>query len=87
MKLSIVPEYLATDGVYRVTRNPMYLGGASMQVGWAILLGSYPVALTCLAYVVGLDRLGIPFEERMLHRRFGVSYDTYRDSVPRWMVR
>ncbi len=85
VSLSVVPEYLATGGAYAATRNPMYLGGALMQAGWAILLGSVPVGVTAVAYLIGMDRLGIPFEERLLHQRFGESYDGYRDRVPRWL--
>lgn len=85
VSLSVVPEYLATGGAYALTRDPMYVGGALMQAGWAILLGSIPVGITTVAYVIGMDRLGIPFEERLLHRRFGESYDSYQARVPRWL--
>ena len=83
--LSVVPSYLAQDGIYAITRNPMYLGGALMQLGWSILLGSLPVAGVGVTYVLGMDRLGIPFEERLLHERFGPAYDSYRARVPRWL--
>jgi protein-S-isoprenylcysteine O-methyltransferase Ste14 len=85
VSLSVVPEYLATGGAYAMTRNPMYVGGALMQAGWAILLGSFPVGVTAIAYLIGMDRLGIPFEERLLQRRFGESYDGYKARVPRWL--
>jgi protein-S-isoprenylcysteine O-methyltransferase Ste14 len=85
VSLTIVPDYLATGGAYQLTRNPMYVGGGLMQVGWTVLLGSVPVGLTTIAYLIGIDRLGIPFEERLLHRRFGELYDRYRAGVPRWL--
>ena len=85
MKLAVVPEYLVTTGIYGRTRNPMYLGGALMQTGWAILLGSLPVAGACAAFLLCLDRLGIPFEERLLVARHGAAYDEYRRRVPRWL--
>jgi len=87
LNATLVPTYLVQRGAYRVTRNPLYLGGASMQLGWAILLGSAPVAAVGAGFVVGMDRLGIPFEERMLKRRFGETYDSYRRDVPRWFSR
>lgn len=84
-RVTVVPSYLATGGIYRMTRNPMYLGGALMQAGWAVFFGSVPVGVALVLYVVGIDRVGIPFEERLLHDRFGLSYDTYRRQVPKWI--
>lgn len=85
MRVGLIPDYLVTTGIYRRTRNPLYVGGVLMQVGWAALLGSLPGAAVTAAYVIGLDRLGIPFEERLLATKFGASYDAYRDRVPRWI--
>jgi protein-S-isoprenylcysteine O-methyltransferase Ste14 len=86
-KLTIVPTYLARGGAYAMTRNPMYVGGATMLAGWSLLLGSLPVAGATLAYVAGLSTAGVPFEERLLLDRFGESYDAYRRAVPRWLPR
>ena len=86
-RVAIVPSYLATGGIYSLTRNPMYLGGALMQSVWAIFFGSPPIAIALGLYVTGLDRLGIPFEEGLLRRRFGDSYETYRSQVPKWVGR
>ena len=83
--ITVVPTYLATGGIYAMTRNPMYLGGVLMQAGWAILLGSLPITVAGFVFFVAIDRFGIPFEERMLHDRFGGAYDSYRRSVPRWI--
>ena len=85
--LTVVPNYLARGGAYAVTRNPMYLGGAAMQAGWAILLGSVPVAEVGVVYLTAMSAAGVPFEERLLGDRFGESYDAYRRAVPRWLPR
>ena len=69
--LTVVPTYLARGGAYAVTRNPMYLGGAAMQAGWAILLGSLPVAVACAVYVTAMRAAGVPFEERLLRDHSG----------------
>jgi protein-S-isoprenylcysteine O-methyltransferase Ste14 len=84
-EMTLLPTYLVDGGAYALTRNPMYVGGAAMLVGWVVLLGSVPAALAAVGYIIGLDRAGIPFEERLLHDRFGDSYDRYRDQVPRWL--
>lgn len=84
-KLTVVPTYLARRGAYAYTRNPMYVGGAAMQLGWTVLLGSKRLAITTAACVLALHVWGIPFEERLLQRRFGDSYNTYKQSVPRWL--
>jgi len=84
-KVTVLPTYLVKGGAYAVTRNPMYLGGAAMQTGWAVFLGSVPVAATCAVYIAGMAGAGVPFEERLLHRKFGASYDAYRAQVPRWL--
>ena len=83
--VSLVPDYLVKGGVYSVTRNPMYVGGALMQAGWAAFFGSVPNAAALAVYVSGLNFAGIPFEERLLRRKFGASYDEYRRRVPRWI--
>ena len=81
----MVPTYLARHGAYSVTRNPMYVGGAAMQAGWSILLGSPRLAAITIGYLIGLHLLGVPFEERLLEGRFGDSYLAYKTQVPRWL--
>jgi protein-S-isoprenylcysteine O-methyltransferase Ste14 len=83
-KIGLSPDYLLTSGPYRFSRNPMYVGEAAIWAGWAVLLGSLPVAgglLTLVAIQIGAVRL----EERMLHRRWGSAYDAYRKRIPRWI--
>ena len=84
-QLTLVPSYLARRSAYSVTRNPMYVGGAAMQIGWSILLGSTRLAGITIGYVAGLHLLGVPFEERLLEGRFGDAYLAYKTQVPRWL--
>lgn len=81
----LVPEYLVRSGAYNVTRNPMYLGGGLGMIGWAALFGSVPIGAVALVFLAGVDRVGIPFEERLLRRKFGESYDVYCAHVARWI--
>lgn len=84
VQVRVLPEYLVRGGAYRLSRNPMYAGGLTMWAGWAALFGSLPVAAVGSVFAGGLAGVGVPFEERMLLRRFGSSYDAYRVSTPRW---
>ena len=84
-EISLVPSYLVRGGAYQRTRNPMYLGAATMLAGWAGLLGSVRVGVAAAGFVLGMNGLGIPFEEGMLRDKFGASYDSYQQRVPRWL--
>ncbi len=76
---------LVTDGVYRRTRNPIYLGMALAYVGLALALDSV-VALVLLAPLLALLQIGVVArEERYLERKFGDDYRRYRASVRRWL--
>jgi protein-S-isoprenylcysteine O-methyltransferase Ste14 len=85
VRLGAAPDYLVREGPYRVTRNPMYLGGAVMLAGWSIFFGSVRLAAVGIIYLVGINRLAIPLEERMLHDKFGDAYGSYRAGVSRWV--
>jgi protein-S-isoprenylcysteine O-methyltransferase Ste14 len=76
---------LVTDGLYRHTRNPMYVGLLLVLVGWALYLG-HPFALVApAAFVAYITRFQILPEERMLAAKFGAEFDDYRRAVRRWL--
>ncbi len=79
------PHYLARGGAYGRTRNPLYLAGAFMWLGWSLFLHSAAVAIVGAALVAGFVFLAVPFEERGLKARFGDDYVAYCDRVPRWL--
>lgn len=76
---------LVVDGVFRVSRNPMYLGTWCILFAIAIYWSNVFAAVMSLAYVWYIDRFQIHPEERMLHSKFGAAYDDYRRRVRRWM--
>jgi protein-S-isoprenylcysteine O-methyltransferase Ste14 len=80
----VLPNYLVTAGAYGVSRNPLYVGGAAMWMGWAVLFGSVKVAGAGVALFTGLSG-GVRAEEQLLSRRFGDEYRAYRRRVPRWL--
>ena len=72
-------------GVYRWTRNPMYLGLLFVLLGWAAFLGN-PAALAGLpAFVAWMNRFQIVPEERSLAAKFGPNYTSYLARVRRWL--
>lgn len=78
-------EHLITDGVYRFTRNPMYLGIVLMLSGVAIIFGTLPFYAAALGYFVVMDRLFCRFEEEKLAAAFGREYEDYKSKVRRWI--
>ena len=76
---------LVVTGVYRLTRNPMYLGFLLLLLGWALLL-SNALALAFLpAFVLYMSRFQIVPEERALASAFGPEYAAYSARVRRWV--
>jgi protein-S-isoprenylcysteine O-methyltransferase Ste14 len=76
---------LVTTGVYRITRNPMYVGIMFVLLAWAAFLAS-PVSLTGpVAFIAYMTRFQIRPEERILLGKFGGEYQQYRAKVRRWI--
>ena len=76
---------LITNDVYRLTRNPMYLGIVLMLIGIALASGSLPCYLATLAFFLIIDVVFCPYEERKLKQAFGPAYARYCRSVRRWL--
>ena len=76
---------LVTSGIYRFTRNPMYLGLCMVLVAWAVLLSSAWALLGPLAFIVYITRFQIKPEERALAGLFGTAFADYRARVRRWV--
>ena len=76
---------LITNGVYRISRHPMYLGFVLMLLGLAILLGSLTPLLVVPIFAVVMDRVFIVVEERMLAEKFGQAWLDYKAKVRRWV--
>jgi protein-S-isoprenylcysteine O-methyltransferase Ste14 len=74
-----------TSGIYRVTRNPMYLGMAMILVAWAVFLAApWPFAGPVF-WVLYMNRFQINPEEKILAAMFGEEYSRYAASVRRWL--
>jgi len=79
------PKKLVVHGLYRYTRNPMYVGVLTTILGWAMLYRA--VVLLPYALVLGLcfQAFIVGYEEPHLRRVFGAEYDDYRARVGRWV--
>jgi protein-S-isoprenylcysteine O-methyltransferase Ste14 len=76
---------LVTGGVYRLTRNPMYVGMAFVLLAWAVYLSAVLPFVGIAVFVVFITRLQIVPEERVLSGLFGAAYDAYAARVRRWL--
>lgn len=76
---------LVRGGIYRWTRNPMYLGFLLVLLGLALLLGSWIALLIALLFIPYMNRFQIAPEERALATLFGGDFDAFRRDVRRWI--
>jgi len=76
---------MVTSGIYRFTRNPMYLGFLLVLVGWAIHLSNLPAFAFLPLFVWYMNRFQIQPEERALASKFPEVFTAYKRSVRRWI--
>lgn len=76
---------LVRSGVFRVSRNPMYLGLALFLVAVSIWLGNIANIATFFLFIAYLTLFQIKPEEEVLAGLFGADYDAYRQDVRRWI--
>ena len=76
---------LVSSGIYRFTRNPMYVGFVGMLAGATVALGSLPFMASTVVMFVFLNSYAIPREEAYLTRTFGEDYKNYCRRVRRWL--
>jgi protein-S-isoprenylcysteine O-methyltransferase Ste14 len=76
---------LVSSGVFKITRNPMYVGLALVLVGWAAFLSSPWTLVGPLAFGAYINRFQITPEERALSVLFGGEYSAYKATVRRWL--
>jgi protein-S-isoprenylcysteine O-methyltransferase Ste14 len=76
---------LLTTGVFRLSRNPMYLGMVLILVGVALLLGSLSPYIIAIVFALLMHFVFIIPEERALEARFGKEYLEYQQNVREWL--
>ena len=76
---------LVTSGVFRVSRNPMYLGLVLILLGIAICVGTLTPYIMVLVFAIFMDIVFVRFEEKKLAETFGEPWLAYKKSVRRWI--
>jgi protein-S-isoprenylcysteine O-methyltransferase Ste14 len=81
------PRRLVVRGLYRFTRNPMYVGVLTVILGWAVLFGAFRVLVYAACVATCFQLFVVLYEEPHLKRAFGESYQEYTTRVGRWLPR
>jgi protein-S-isoprenylcysteine O-methyltransferase Ste14 len=81
------PKRLVARGLYRYTRNPMYLGVLTIISGWVALYQSAGLAAYALFVATCFHLFTVLYEEPHLERSFGSEYNEYKAEVGRWLPR
>ena len=81
------PDKLVTDGLYRSSRNPMYLGLVLAGIGAALVSATLSALVLAAAFAITVRCWYIAFEENAMRRQFGDAYEAYCREVGRWLGR
>jgi len=84
----IAPQNASTlivNGIFKLTRNPMYLGMAILLLGWALVLQSAAALMGPILFISYITRFQILPEERILTQKWGDTYTTYLSKTKRWL--
>ncbi len=76
---------MVATGIYKVSRNPMYVGLVFFLSAWAVYLWSWWSLLGPVAFVFYISRFQIAPEEKVLSEKFGADYLAYKAKVRRWI--
>lgn len=76
---------LVSTGIYRITRNPMYVGLFCVLLAWAFFLQSLWALVGPVVFFLWINYLQIVPEERVLSKLFGEEYSKYQRRVRRWL--
>ncbi|MEM6580881.1 MAG: isoprenylcysteine carboxylmethyltransferase family protein [Pseudomonadota bacterium] len=76
---------LVTTGVYRFSRNPMYLGMTAVLLGCAITVGVVSALLVPVLFIIIIEFRYVRQEEELLHQLFPEEFSSYCGQVRRWL--
>lgn len=78
-------ERLVCSGIYRLSRNPMYLGMFIALLGWSVYLANLVSFVLLPGFVFYMNQFQIKPEEKILSKKFGTGFDRYCSEVHRWV--
>ena len=81
------PKKLVVRGLYRYTRNPIYVGVLTVLLGWAVMFRGTVLLVYAFCVAICFHLFVVLYEERHLQKEFGGEYDDYRRRVSRWLPR
>ena len=81
------PRHLVVRGLYRWSRNPMYLGVLAVVLGWAAFFSQAALVVYAVCIFTSFHCFVVFYEEAHLEELFGDEYQAYRASVGRWLGR
>lgn len=85
IKPNEIPGVFITSGLFKLSRNPIYLGMAIILFGGEIFLGSLSPLIFPIIFVIIINRFFITVEEKILENKFGKKYLDYKKRVRRWI--
>src|SRR5437773_4657771 len=81
------PKRLVVRGLYRYTRNPIYLGVLTVLLGLGVMFQGRALLIYAFCVGIGFHIFVVLYEERRLARQFGAEYYDYCEKVGRWLPR
>ncbi len=80
-----ITSRIVTNGAYKYSQNPMYLGMLLMLTGASLFMGTIPSMFAPIVFFIIIDRVFIPYEEEKLMSNFGDVYSDYQIVTGRWI--
>ena len=85
LAIHIPTQNLVSHGIYKISRNPVYLSFIIVAIGLGCIINSLAVVLSVIPSFAVLNWYTIPKEERYLRRKLGEEYKDYCRRVRRWL--
>ena len=78
------PKKLVISGLYKFSRNPIYLSYFLVLLGYFFFFGHLTLLVYFVLLVIKINLFIIFYEEPVLKKRFGKDFEEYLQKTPRW---